>query len=136
MAVLDIMGRIVSPLMRCGQSVYCREWARYLPSISAECMASLAAAASLELSKVTKPKPRDRVGFSLGEQVALRRCGKWRALAVSPVHGDECVKHFAVPAEGIDEDVFVCAPRQVADVAAIERAVEDWREQTMLGGER
>ncbi len=28
-------------------------------------MASLAAAASLALSKVTKPKPRERVGFSL-----------------------------------------------------------------------
>ena len=34
--------------------------------MSDACMASLAAAASLELSKVTKPKPRERVGFSLG----------------------------------------------------------------------
>ncbi len=47
-----------------GKTVVC-EVGLCLPSISEECMASFAAAASLALSKVTKPKPRERVGFSL-----------------------------------------------------------------------
>jgi hypothetical protein len=51
-----------------------REEVGNLPSISDEYMASLAAAASLALSKVTKPKPRERVGFSLREWVKLGRC--------------------------------------------------------------
>ncbi len=34
----------------------------------------------------------------------------------SPVHGDECVEHFAVPAERFNEDFLVCVPGEIADV--------------------
>jgi hypothetical protein len=79
-------------------------------------MASLAAAASLTLSKVTKPKPRERVGFSLeveSGELLLHAASECR----SPVHGDEGVEHFTVPAERVDQDVLVCVPGEIADVA-------------------
>ncbi len=38
--------------------------------------------------------------------------------STTPVHGNEGVDNFAVPAEGFDEDIFGCLPGEVADVAA------------------
>ena len=82
-------------------------------------MASLAAAASLALSKVTKPKPRERVGFSLednGSELLRPVQCRMQTRHASPVHGDECVEHFAVPAERFNENFLVCVPREIADV--------------------
>jgi hypothetical protein len=74
--------------------------------------------------------------FSEGGAVGVELMRHGLAVAASPVHGDERVKNFAVPAKGIDKDVFVCAPGQVADVAAVEGEGEERRERAKIGKER
>jgi hypothetical protein len=96
-----------------------------LPSISEECIASLAAAASLTLSKVTNPKPRERVGFSLRTQQRWVHATNSEKKKQAPVHRYKGIGYFAMSTECFKKDILVGIPGQIADVA-VKRVEQDW----------